>query len=940
MRNQILIYVIALILAIPIHGHGQKKLKVPVAPDMLFAIGGEDANVTPSHIKVDPQGNTYVTGGFFNQYNKLDFDPSAAEYKIWQTNTSFIAKYSAVGALVWVKPYDGYAYGLDVDRNGNITIIGERSSTYQPLNGNWYVDALVMHLNNNGNLLWEKLIQSGTRNIPVDPERLHPRSDVQTGYKVTSDNAGNLIAAFSFGGSPDVGGIITAKGFTDGLVVKFDPSGNVLWKFNLGCPTGNFSNYALEALVDKDQNIIVAGYTDGTVDYNPLGSPVNITADNTVFVAKYSTAGILQWAKTFKVNATNNNLKLTLDGLDNIYISGSSSNTIDFGVPPILTTHSSQDIFIAKYASDGNLLYHTSIGGEGAMMMNSGIAIGADNSLYLTGNFYGTVDVDPSAAVAQLKTNETVDLFMIKYDDSGKYQWSFSIPSFGFGPNIIKIDNSKNLPLVGVQDMYVNSSDKIFLTGMFASTVNFNGTGCGINSLTASNINNPIAKYNDMFIVRYSPTIEDPITNNTATAPTVTTFCLGEDPALITGSIPVGDNYTYQWQQSLDNKTFTDITDAASKDFDPPVPTATTYYRRRLVTSECAVPNVSNVIPIILSTTPSPNTITEPAELSFCNVGDVTLIRGTILQAVGDVDYQWQQSADNVNFVNINGATRIDYDPPAVNVTTYFRRLITNLPCSIAIPSNTVKVTVLSVPVPSVSTEKTVCVGEGVTLNATGGIRYVWSPATTLSAADVASPIAKPTATTNYTVTIFNGNCVTALQVRVNVVNKPTVNAGVDKEIRNGEKVQLNAQVANVEGATYSWTPALYLDNPAIPNPMASPVETITYRLTVRAPNGCFIVSDDVVINVRFGLSVPNAFTPNGDGINDVLVIPGLDSYKQSIVTIVDRKGQPVFKSQSYSKPWDGTHDGKPLPVGTYYYVIELNDFDHKRLSGSISLMK
>lgn len=176
--------------------------------------------------------------------------------------------------------------------------------------------------------------------------------------------------------------------------------------------------------------------------------------------------------------------------------------------------------------------------------------------------------------------------------------------------------------------------------------------------------------------------------------------------------------------------------------------------------------------------------------------------------------------------------------------------------------------------------------------------------------------------------------------MKVIVSLKPTVNAGDDKEIMNGDRVKLDAKPSNIEGATYSWTPATYLDDPTIANPTASPTEHITYRLTVTSSGGCFVVSDEVTINVREKLIVPNAFTPNGDGINDVLTIPGLDTYKQSTLQIVDRKGLPLFKSLAYPKPWDGTHNGKPVPIGTYYYIIELNGYEQRRLSGSIFLIK
>ncbi|WP_457289972.1 T9SS type B sorting domain-containing protein [Pedobacter sp. UYP24] len=70
------------------------------------------------------------------------------------------------------------------------------------------------------------------------------------------------------------------------------------------------------------------------------------------------------------------------------------------------------------------------------------------------------------------------------------------------------------------------------------------------------------------------------------------------------------------------------------------------------------------------------------------------------------------------------------------------------------------------------------------------------------------------------------------------------------------------------------------------------------------------------------------------------IVIAGLDSYKQSTITIFSRNGEPIFKGLVHLKPWDGTSNGKSLPNGTYYYVIDLNNNEHKRLSGYVSLMK
>jgi len=69
---------------------------------------------------------------------------------------------------------------------------------------------------------------------------------------------------------------------------------------------------------------------------------------------------------------------------------------------------------------------------------------------------------------------------------------------------------------------------------------------------------------------------------------------------------------------------------------------------------------------------------------------------------------------------------------------------------------------------------------------------------------------------------------------------------------------------------------------------------------------------------------VPNAFSPNGDGINDVWQIRGLSSYPDAVLQVFNRYGQQLYYSKSYNIPWDGTFKGTQLPVGTYYYVVDL----------------
>jgi len=93
------------------------------------------------------------------------------------------------------------------------------------------------------------------------------------------------------------------------------------------------------------------------------------------------------------------------------------------------------------------------------------------------------------------------------------------------------------------------------------------------------------------------------------------------------------------------------------------------------------------------------------------------------------------------------------------------------------------------------------------------------------------------------------------------------------------------------------------------------------------------------LLTITNAFNIPNAFTPNGDGINDNWHIQFLENYQNCTVNIFNRNGQSVYYSTGYGVPWDGTYKGSALPTGTYYYVIQLKDIN-KVLSGYVALIR
>lgn len=253
----------------------------------------------------------------------------------------------------------------------------------------------------------------------------------------------------------------------------------------------------------------------------------------------------------------------------------------------------------------------------------------------------------------------------------------------------------------------------------------------------------------------------------------------------------------------------------------------------------------------------------------------------------------------------------------------------------------TAEVTVKPKPVITISPAATICQSASTTLsaNAPGAVSYSWLPATGLSDPNLPNPVASPQQTTVYTVTVLGANgCSSTEQVEVKVIDRPVVDAGKDKKIFEGQSVTLDGS-ATGEILSYEWIPATYLSDPHSATPSANPIDDITYTLTVTSLNSCFTAQDQVFVRVYKKIVIPNTFTPNNDGTNDIWNIEALETYAQSTITIYNKSGQQVYTDIGYKKPWTGIYNGKQLPAGTYYYLIDLKN-GAPLLSGWVLLVR
>lgn len=193
------------------------------------------------------------------------------------------------------------------------------------------------------------------------------------------------------------------------------------------------------------------------------------------------------------------------------------------------------------------------------------------------------------------------------------------------------------------------------------------------------------------------------------------------------------------------------------------------------------------------------------------------------------------------------------------------------------------------------------------------------------------------THTLKYTYTGGN-TCFNSIDQTIAVNPTPIAYAGPDKTVLEGGNVQLTPVMNAGFPISYLWSPATGLNSTTVPDPLASPVDDITYTLTVISEKGCK-TSDQVFVKVLKVPQVPNIFSPNGDGVHDKWAIAFLESYPGCTVEIFNRYGQRIYFSVGYSEPWDGTINGKPVPVGTYYYIVDPKN-GRKKQAGYVDVIR
>lgn len=311
------------------------------------------------------------------------------------------------------------------------------------------------------------------------------------GQSVASDANGNVYITGYFEGTSDFDpGIgtydLTSSGGEDVFIQKLDSNGSFVWVKQLGA-SANDRGYSIN--VDFLGNLYITGYFLYTVDFDPGVGTSNIMSSGVddVFILKLDANGNFKWAQSLGGSGySDEGFSIATDAIGNVYTSGIFSGTVDFDKgagTTNLTAVGGFDLFLQKLDSSGNFIWAKSVGGTDQIWVQS-IDIDSQANVCLTGHFKGTADFNPGTGVDNLISSGLDDVFILKLDSSGNFQWAKSM-----GSN--KMDKGHSITF--------DTEGNIYTTGYFGGPgpTDFD-PGAGINNLNANG-------FSDIFIQKLNP---------------------------------------------------------------------------------------------------------------------------------------------------------------------------------------------------------------------------------------------------------------------------------------------------------------------------------------------------------------------------------------------------------------------------------------------------
>jgi hypothetical protein len=358
------------------------------------------------------------------------------------------------------------AGGKDLDRgksvvtdsHDNVIVTGffDNSASFgdTTINSEGSTDIFIAKYDRDGHFLWVR--QAGG-------------SEFDEGYSITTDRADNIVVIGYFHETATFSDtILTSEGYSDIFIAKYSQDGDLLWVKQIG---GSKYDYGSDVAITGSNDIVVTGEFRNSVDF---GDTTLTSMDNAdVFVCRFNEHASLLWVKQAGGTGLDRGRGIAVDSNDNILVTGEfASSTMNFG-DTILSNNGSDDIFIAKYSSSGNLIWIEQAGGSST---DEGwdIATDLNNDIIITGTFEDTIRFDKTSLISD--GGFTSDIFIAKYSSNGQSLW---------------VKRAGGTDDDAVKGIVIDQENNVIITGHFKNTASF-----GDVSLTGGDSG-------DLFIVQF-----------------------------------------------------------------------------------------------------------------------------------------------------------------------------------------------------------------------------------------------------------------------------------------------------------------------------------------------------------------------------------------------------------------------------------------------------
>lgn len=418
---------------------------------------GSSSNDYGEEVLTDQAGNVILIGTFRNSIDVNPLGQASMIQTIGPSNTSFntyIAKYDKSGSLIWVKQFTGanLASAATIDDQDNLYITGIFSSTID-----LDPDSLTSFT----------LTRTGSSSNNTYIAKLDPNGNFIFGKQITSENSNdialdqdkNIYLAGSFSLPVDFdpsAAIFTVfpVGSRDGYTCKLDSLGNFEWVRQVG---GSAIDEVNGITISQTNEVLVCGTYSDQADFGTATNPMPMATVGSLdlFIANYSDTGAVNWVKTTGGSSVDRANAIVTDHANNIYVTGSFIDTVDFGFGSTstqLTTNEGpwvSDAYILKFDSAANFSFVKHLKGTGSQV-GSAIYINQTGDIISGGLFSGSVSMNPNNFMDTLFAQSSEDVYINSLTSSGAYNWSHQIASSGSNRLFsIAEDNDEGLYFTG-----------------------------------------------------------------------------------------------------------------------------------------------------------------------------------------------------------------------------------------------------------------------------------------------------------------------------------------------------------------------------------------------------------------------------------------------------------------------------------------------------------